>query len=299
MSPEHTEKRLKSISSRARRLEKPVVVALSCCLVVLGWLVRTVYMRQTYIESDNAQVQGDFNTLDAQVNGLVMRVLVHEHDPVLQGQVLCVLDDRPFRAALAQAQAGAQAIEARLAAAEKDRTRYDQLWREHAVSRQTRDHANQLARDLSEQVSAAHARVGLAWQALQKTRVLAPNDGRLAFRAAQPGMRVRAGTPLFGFVDARTRWITAKFKETDLQGFKIGDEVRIQLAYGDRELRGRVESIERATEAPFAAVPPDRGAGNFTKYVQWVPVRVGLLLWLEDRERLPIGLTASVRLRRG
>jgi membrane fusion protein (multidrug efflux system) len=47
-------------------------------------------------------------------------------------------------------------------------------------------------------------------------------------------------------------------------------------AYRDASFAGHVESIQGATGARFALLPPDNATGNFTKVVQRVPVRVAL-----------------------
>jgi membrane fusion protein (multidrug efflux system) len=52
-------------------------------------------------------------------------------------------------------------------------------------------------------------------------------------------------------------------------------EIRVD-AYRGRTLTGHVESIQGATGARFALLPPDNATGNFTKVVQRIPVRIAL-----------------------
>ncbi len=75
-----------------------------------------------YLQStDDAYVGGDVSALAPQVSGLIAQVAVTDNQTVHAGQLLVALDDRPYRAALAQADAnvaGAQAALANLNATE-------------------------------------------------------------------------------------------------------------------------------------------------------------------------------------
>src|SRR5580704_17470462 len=59
--------------------------------------------------TDDAYVQADYTTVAPKVSGYIADVLVQDNDPVKAGQVLAHIADRDFRAALAQAKAGADA----------------------------------------------------------------------------------------------------------------------------------------------------------------------------------------------
>ena len=76
-----------------------------------------------YLQStDDAYVGGDVSSLAPQVSGLIAQVAVTDNETVHAGQLLVALDDRPYRAALAQADAnvaGAQAALTNLDATEK------------------------------------------------------------------------------------------------------------------------------------------------------------------------------------
>jgi membrane fusion protein (multidrug efflux system) len=66
-----------------------------------------------YLEStDDAYVKADYTTVAPKVSGYVAEVLVRDNQPVTAGQVLARIDDRDFRAALAQARADVEAAQA-------------------------------------------------------------------------------------------------------------------------------------------------------------------------------------------
>jgi len=57
----------------------------------------------------------------------------------------------------------------------------------------------------------------------------------------------------------------------------VGQPVEVTVhAYHGLTFTGHVESIQGATGARFALLPPDNATGNFTKVVQRIPVRIAL-----------------------
>ena len=58
-----------------------------------------------YVSTDNAYVQQDMVSVAPEVNGIITEVLVHENQRVHRGDVLFRIDPRPFRIALANAEA--------------------------------------------------------------------------------------------------------------------------------------------------------------------------------------------------
>jgi membrane fusion protein (multidrug efflux system) len=66
-----------------------------------------------YLEStDDAYVKADSTIVSPKVSGYIAQVLVGDNQPVKAGQLLAEIDDRDFRAALAQAHADVEASEA-------------------------------------------------------------------------------------------------------------------------------------------------------------------------------------------
>jgi membrane fusion protein (multidrug efflux system) len=103
--------------------------------------------------------------------------------------------------------------------------------------------------------------------------------------------------PLIGFIDGGSRWVTANFKETEIEGVKVGAKADVDVdAISSRKFHGIVESISSATGATFTLLPPDNATGNFTKVVQRVPVRIRLEnLSATDIRILRAGLSAGVK----
>jgi membrane fusion protein (multidrug efflux system) len=70
-------------------------------------------------------------------------------------------------------------------------------------------------------------------------------------------------------------WVTANFKETQLNYMRKGQPVTISVdAYPKMELRGTVDSIQAGTGSRFSIIPAENATGNFVKIVQRVPVKI-------------------------
>ena len=114
------------------------------------------------------------------------------------------------------------------------------------------------------------------------TRVLAPIDGVVGNRNVQVGQNVQAGQEMLSIVPLKDVWVTANFKETQLERMRPGQSVEIQVdALGGQTYRGTVTSIGGATGSRFSLLPPENATGNFVKVVQRVPVRIDF----EDRQK--------------
>ena len=90
-------------------------------------------------------------------------------------------------------------------------------------------------------------------------------------------------------------WVTANFKETQLNKMRAGQAVEVSIdAYSGLKLHGTVESFSGATGARFSLLPPENATGNFTKVVQRVPVRIHLDGAAQDQQPLRPGMSAEV-----
>ncbi|HEY9236952.1 MAG TPA: biotin/lipoyl-binding protein, partial [Phenylobacterium sp.] len=81
--------------------------------------------KQKYESTDNAFVQADKVAVAPQVDGYVAEVLVKDNAQVSAGQVLVRLDLAPLKAALAQAEGNAAALDAAVRAVD-DKARLEQ-----------------------------------------------------------------------------------------------------------------------------------------------------------------------------
>lgn len=154
----------------------------------------------------------------------------------------------------------------------------------------------QQARAALEKAKLARAKAALAEAQLdlEHTEVKAPVSGVVSRKGVEVGQVVQAGQPLLALVRLDEVWVTANFKENQLEHIRPGQEVSIAVdAYGGREYRGKVESVAAATGARFSLLPPENASGNYVKVVQRIPVRIILDSGQDEEHLLRPGMSVE------
>lgn len=129
----------------------------------------------------------------------------------------------------------------------------------------------------SREAKAAQRRAQLDETALhlEYTKVTAPADGFVTRKSVEPGNYIQAGQPVMVLVSLDDSWITANYKESQLESVKPGQRVEFRVdAYPSRKFTGKVESIMAGTGSAFSLLPPENATGNYVKVVQRIPVRI-------------------------
>jgi len=144
-----------------------------------------------------------------------------------------------------------------------------------------------------QQVEQAKAQLSTADLNLSYTQVRAPYDGFITKRNVQLGTLVQAGSSLFSLVSPEI-WITANFKESQLERMNPGDKVEISVdAWPDMKLEGHVDSIQMGSGSRFSTFPSENATGNYVKIVQRVPVKIVIDKGLDPNHPLPLGLSVE------
>jgi len=201
------------------------------------------------------------------------------------------------------AKANIEAAKVKLNLAQKDFDRYANLVKDGAVTQQAFDQAKaqketaQAAYTAAvDQYNAAVKQVGttqsqlsvtnsgvtqhqsdvdFAKLQLSYTQIKAPTTGIVSKKNIQKGQLVQAGQSLFSIVNDNGVYVTANFKETQLEKLHSGLPVKITVdAYPDQEIDGEVYNFSPITGAKGSLLPPDNATGNFVKVVQRVPVKI-------------------------
>lgn len=144
-------------------------------------------------------------------------------------------------------------------------------------------------------VTGRQAEVDFAKLQLSYTNIKSPATGLAAKKNVQVGQLVQAGQTLFSIVNDNSLYITANFKETQLENIRNGQKVDVKVdAYPDLKIEGQVYNFSPATGAKFSLLPPDNATGNFVKVVQRVPVKIKLSGSKEDIAKLRPGMSVDV-----
>jgi membrane fusion protein, multidrug efflux system len=142
-----------------------------------------------------------------------------------------------------------------------------------AASKQTEIDKQQYQSNLAA-IEQAKSNLDQANLELSYTKIDAPVAGRVGHRTVEVGQRIEAGQALMSIVQPNP-WLTANFKETQLNKMKVGQEVEIKIdSFPGKVFRGRVDSFSPASGAKFSVLPPDNATGNFIKVVQRIPVKI-------------------------
>ena len=133
-------------------------------------------------------VQANYSVqLRARVDGTLTEVPVKEGQDVKQGDLLAVIDPRPYKAILDAAIAKKQQDQAQLANAQMDLARYASLVRQDFASRQQLDTQQAMVKQFTAAIAGDDAQIEAAQLNLSFCYITAPFDGRIGLRNVDPG----------------------------------------------------------------------------------------------------------------
>ncbi len=279
-------------------------------LAVIAFIAAGIYYINSlkYETTDDAYVESDLIKIAARVSGQVEEIYIEDNKKIKEGDIIAKIDDTDYKVKLEQAQAMYEkalysqkvakaklnAVNSEINLAKKDLTRYQNLYKAGAVSKQTLDKAqtrydNTRANLLSaeedilsstnDKVADANLRVLKAQRDQAQlyfdyTNVKAPNTGTVTNKNVDKGQYVQAGQPLFTLVSDNI-WIEANFKENQVGKMKVGQDVEIKIdAYPNKKFKGKIDSIQKASGAKSSLFPPENAVGSFVKIVQRIPVKI-------------------------
>ena len=338
---------------------KKFIIILSVIVIVgLIYGISKFLHAQANEETDDAQVEKKMNPIIPRVSGYITKVYVKDNDYVKKGDTLFVIDNKDYlvkveeaKAALASAESsyevskadvgGAQAnvsvsdanvasasgnietAKIRLGRATSDYERYNNLYKNHSITKQQYEQALAAKQEAESQlnilkdqqkasnyqksvlvsksivsgkqtqvasanINRAKAQLDAAMLNLSYTVVTASIDGQVSRIDIQPGQLVQAGQSLFYLVNNSEVWVIANFKETQLTKMKIGQEVSLKIdAFGGEEFKGELMSFSPATGGQFSILPPDNATGNFVKTIQRLPVKI-IFKDSNDKEKMKL-----------
>ncbi len=124
-------------------------------------------------------------------------------------------------------------------------------------------------------VKQAQAKLEQARLNLSYCKIVAPTAGIVSKKNVDVGENVSIGQDLLTVVPLTNLWVTANFKETQLERMHPNQDVEIEVdALGGRKFSGKVTQIGGATGSRLSLFPPENATGNYVKVVQRIPVRI-------------------------
>ena len=326
--------------------KKKIIIAVLVVLALSYGIFKYVHSL-SHETTDDAQIEKNMNPIIPRVMGYVTKVYIKDNDYVKKGDTLFTIDNNDYivkledaKAALIAAQGNFEVSKAdvgsalasvsvsdanvqsaggnietakiRLGRASSDFERYENLYKNHSITKQQYEQAlaakqeaesqlrilqqqqkassfqksvivaksnvsNKQTEVASANIKRAEAMLAAAKLNLSYTVVTAAIDGQVSKISIQPGQLVQPGQALFYIINNQEAWVIANFKETQLDKMKMGQKVTVKVdAYPGTDFQGEITSFSPATGSKFSLLPPDNATGNFVKTIQRLPVKISL-----------------------
>jgi membrane fusion protein (multidrug efflux system) len=139
----------------------------------------------------------------------------------------------------------------------------------------------------------AQAQEAEAEKNLSYAKIVAPVTGIVARKAIAVGDHVAPGQQVVAIAQTDDFWVTANYRETQLELLHAGQPATIRVDALGQTLTGSVESVGGATGSRLSVLPPENAAGNFVKVVQRIPVRIHFDTGQASMDRLRIGMSVE------
>ena len=239
------------------------------------------FLFHPYVSTDDARVAATLVRVASQgVSGRIEKLTVEEGSRVKKGDVLLELDHRTAEAQLSRTRS-------KYELAAHDLKRAEQLSAQNGLPARELDKARAEAR-------VTESEMKLAEVALDNTYLRSPIDGIVVQKTIEVGDMLEPSQTALAVADVDQAWVSANIEETAVGEVKAGQPVTVTIDEGGR-LTGKVSEVRAASAAQFALIPSDNAAGNFTKLVQRIPIKI--VLDPHPDKPLRVGQSVEIKVR--
>jgi HlyD family secretion protein len=296
----------------AMKRKTKVIIGVVVGVAIVGAVVATraarskgVKVRTTKVErrdlvslvTANGTVQAKTKVdLSANIMGQITKLNVAEGDAVTKGELLCVIDQTRYQAAVDSAQSNLQALEAEFersreagAQAKRDLDHAKQQFHDGIIpevdlerAQSTWEQAVASTQRAARMVEQARADRKSAQDALDKTEIRSPMDGIVTRRNIEQGEVIvtgtmnNPGTVLMTISDMSTIEAALEVDQTDVPSLRLGQKAAVRIdAFPDQTFPGEVSEIG---SSPLQGTSALGGAATGTDY----QVKVTLLKHPKD-----------------
>lgn len=201
-----------------------------------------VAMHESFIGTLRARQRSE---LGFGVPGRIAAVHVDVGDTVRAGQVLARLEESPVQWRLDKAVADRAAAFATLAEQTAQLMRHEALANERIVAVATLEAVRAQHRLATSQLQAADAGLALARRDLAQSRIIAPFDGEIVARMAQPNGDIAAGQPVLRIEAGQALEVVAMLPEGVAAGIAPGARALLRIAAPASAERTLAMTLER------------------------------------------------------
>lgn len=147
------------------------------------------------------------------------------------------------------------------------------------------------------EIAQAEASLKQAELNLSYAKIVAPQDGYVSKKSVVEGQLVQPDQTLMS-ISLPGMWVTANFKETQIERMKVGQPVDIYVdAYPNTTFKGKIDSFQIGTDSRFSIFPAENASGNFVKVVQRVSVKIVFEQPPDERYLLVPGMSVIPRVK--
>ncbi len=241
--------------------KKNLMIGAAICIILVGCYY---FFTQGKVDKTKLTLYGNIEirqvNLSFQVPGNIEKMLKEEGDKVNAGETIAILDAKDYRANHDKAVAAVAQTKALQADANLKFERNQTLFEKKAVSQQTYDSAKYAYDQAVANYQSALAQEVYTKNQLDYTELVAPEEGIVTVRVAEPGATVAATQTVYTLSKNKPVWIRAFVNETELGNIKHGMQATILTDTNDpntgkkRSYVGRIGYISPTAEFTPKAV---------------------------------------------
>ncbi|MGO2135382.1 efflux RND transporter periplasmic adaptor subunit [Marinobacter sp.] len=272
-------------------------------LVVAAAVIAGTWVWDHYLYSPwtrDGRIRAEVITIAPDVSGWVTGLGVKNNQAVSKGDPLFTVDDVRYQAELAEREAKLAQARTEWDLARHQYERRQRMSDRQAISEESLEAYGIRAESAKANYQLAQAELSSARIDVERTKVLAPEDGTVNNLTLGQGNYVARGANVLSLIKKDSFYVTGYFEETKLQLVQIGQKARITLVSGDENLTGEVVSIAHGIADPNTSsdsqmLPQVQQAFNWVRLAQRIPVDIALDPLPED-VNISAGMTVSIYL---
>ena len=217
--------------------------------------------------------------LSANNTTYITDISVKEGDFVKKGDFLMALDDRQQRAATEASRASVKATLVQLEQRKAQKSRQEELYKQGLISDQEMETTNSSYASALSSYNQAKARLIQDEDALQKLKLVAPQDGTITYLTGEVGDLAQGGMfnpqVLIKLSDLSKMEVLVNVNENDITDVSLNDYALVEVdAYQDRKFKGVVKEVAYA--ASTSSGGSQQQVTNFQVKVQMLEVADGM-----------------------